>query len=133
LKLGTPNSEKPRVRFEAESLPILARGQCECNRQDMKDWGRGMWSQGAQLVCAAKNGGFVQLGFRVDQAGKYRVRVLATAAPDYGKIQIAIDDHAVGGKFDLHCGRVSPSGSLELGNHELAAGQHHLRFTADRS
>ncbi len=64
LKLGAPHSEKPRVRFEAESLPILARGQCECNRQDMKDWGRGMWSHGVQLVCVAKNGAFVQLGFR---------------------------------------------------------------------
>jgi hypothetical protein len=129
LKLGAPHSEKPRVRFEAESLPILARRQCECNRQDMKDWGRGMWSHGVQLVCVAKKGGFAQLGFKVDQAGKYRVRVLATAAPDYGKIHIAIDDHAVGGEFDLYCGRVSPSGSLELGNHQLTAGQHRLRFT----
>jgi len=95
----------------------------------MKDWGRGLWSHGVQLVCVANNGAFVQLGFKVDQAGKYRVRVLATAAPDYGKIHIAIDGHAVGGEFDLYCGRVSPSGSLELGNHKLAAGQHHLRFT----
>ena len=44
LQLGAPHSEKPRVRFEAESQPILARGQCECNRQDMEDWGRGMGS-----------------------------------------------------------------------------------------
>jgi len=129
LKLGAPHSEKPRVRFEAESLPILAHGQCECNRQDMKNWGRGMWSRGEQLTCAAKNGGFVQLGFKVEQVGKYRVRVLATAAPDYGKIHIALDGQPVGGAFDLYCGRVSPSGSLELGNHVLAAGQHHLRFT----
>jgi hypothetical protein len=129
LKLGAPHSEKPRVRFEAESLLILARGRCECSRQDMKDWGRGMWSRGEQLVSAAENGGFVQLGMKVEQAGKYRVRVLATAAPDFGKIHVAIDGHAAGGEFDLYCGRVSPSGSLELGNHQLAAGQHHLRFT----
>jgi hypothetical protein len=88
-----------------------------------------MWTHGVQLFCAAKFTGFVELGFKVDQAGKRRVRVLATAAPDYGKIRIAIDGHAVAGEFDLFCGRVSPSGSLELGNHELAAGQHHVRFT----
>jgi hypothetical protein len=31
--------------------------------------------------------------------------------------------------FDLYCGRVSPSGSLELGNHQLTPGQHRMRFT----
>jgi hypothetical protein len=130
LELGGPRSEKPHVRFEAESLPILARGQCECNSQDMKGWGGGMWSRGRQLFCAAKNAGFVEFGFRVQPAGSYRVRVLATAAPDYGKMHIGLDGHAVGRTFDLYCGRVSPSGSLELGKHALGAGQHRLRFTA---
>jgi hypothetical protein len=129
LELGSPQSEKPRVRLEAESLKILAHGQCECNPQNMKDWGRGMWSHGTQLFCLAKNAGFVELGFEVAQAGKYRVRVLATTAPDYGKIRIALDGHAMASDFDLYCGRVSPAGSLELGKHALAAGQHRLRFS----
>jgi hypothetical protein len=50
-----------------------------------------MWSQGKQLMCIAKNGGFVELGLDVRQAGRYRVRVLATAAPDYGKIRILLN------------------------------------------
>jgi hypothetical protein len=129
LELGTPQSEKPRVRFEAESLAILDRGKCECKPQDMKEWGRGMWSRGEQLLCVAEDRGFVELGFKVAKTDKYRVRVLATAAPDYGKIHITLDGHAVGGDIDLYCGRVSPSGSLELGEHELAAEQHRLRFT----
>ena len=70
VQLGPPKSEKPRIRHEAESLPILARGQCECNRQDMKDSGRGMWSQGAQLLCVAKNGGFVQLEFKAPRGAQ---------------------------------------------------------------
>jgi Papain family cysteine protease len=129
LELGAPHSEKPHVRHEAESLPILARGQCECNPQDMKKWGRGMWSRGEQLFCGAKDHGFIELGFEVRQAGKYRVRVLATAAPDYGKVRIALDGNVGGADFDLYCGRVSPSGSLELGRHALGVGQHHLRCT----
>jgi hypothetical protein len=129
MSLGAPHSEKPRVRFEAESLPILARDQCECGRQNMNSWGRGMWSQGEQLFCRATNGGFAEVGFDVDRAGKYRVRVLATAAPDYGTIHIAVDGQPVGGEFDLYSGRVSPSGSLELGTDFLAAGEHRLRFT----
>jgi hypothetical protein len=130
LDLGPPHSEKPRVRWEAESLPVVASGKCESHPQDMKDWGRGMWSNGTHLYCGAKDGGFVELGFKVAQAGKYRVRVLATAAPDFGTIRVVLDGQTVAGQFDLYCGRVSPSGSLELGTHQLAAGQHHLRCTA---
>jgi hypothetical protein len=130
MKLGRPHSERPRVRFEAESLPIAAHGQTDCSRQEMNEWGRGMWSRGEQLFCAARNGGFVTLRFKIDLPGKYRVRVLATAAPDYGKIRIVLDGRAVPGEFDLYCGRVSPSGSLELGNHELASGPHEIRFAA---
>jgi hypothetical protein len=33
------------------------------------------------------------------------------------------------GEFDLYCGRVSPAGSLELGNYHLASGEHEIRFT----
>jgi hypothetical protein len=131
VQSGAPHSEKPRIRFEAESLPIESRGHCDCETQDMEEWGRGMWSHGKQLVCIARNQGFVQLGLKVEQTGKYRVRVLATAAPDYGRIQTAIDGRAVGRPFDLYCGRVSPSGSLDLGDHELTAGQHHFRFTVE--
>jgi hypothetical protein len=51
-----------------------------------------------------------------------------TVAPDYGTIAVALDGKAVPGSFNLYSGRVTPSGSLELGNHEIAAGQHVIRF-----
>ena len=72
----------------------------------------------------------MELGFTVSKPGSYRVRVLATAAPDFGKIRIALDGEDRGRDFDLYSGRVCPSGSLELGSHELTAGKHSLRVTA---
>ena len=63
------------------------------------------------------------------QAGRYRVRLLATAAPDYGEIVVALDGAAAGTAFDLYSGRVCPAGSLELGQHNLAVGKHRLRCT----
>jgi hypothetical protein len=39
-----------------------------------------------------------------------------------------LDGKPPGQDFDLYSGRVSPSGSLELGTLDLAAGQHRLRF-----
>ena len=89
-----------------------------------------MWSQGKQLFCKARKNGFVKLVFTVSKSGSYRLRVLATAAPNFGIIRIALDRDARGLDFDLYSGRVCPSGSLELGTHELTAGKHSLRVTA---
>jgi hypothetical protein len=129
LKLGPPNSEVPVERFEAETLVVLARDRCSTNVQEMGNWGGKMWSQGKQLFCAAREGGFVELGFAIGKAGRYRLRVLATAAPDFGKIQASLDGKKLDAEFDLYSGRVSPSGSLELGTYDLKAGKHRLRFT----
>ena len=73
---------------------------------------------------------FQELGFTVSKPGSYRLRILATAAPNFGTIRIALDGDARGPDFDLYSGRVCPSGSLELGSHELTAGKHSLRVTA---
>ena len=130
LGLGPPSSEVPLERFEAESLAVLARDRCDTSEQDMGTWGGPMWSGGKQLFCSASRGGFVELGFAVRKRGRYRLRVLATAAPDFGTVRAALDGKPAGPVSDLYSGRVCPSGSLELGTHDLTAGPHSLRFTA---
>jgi hypothetical protein len=129
LQFGPPNSEVPVLRFEAESLAVLAQSRCSTTPQDMGQWGAPMWSQGKQLFCGAQEGGFMELGFAVRKAGRYRLRVLATAAPDFGIVRATLDGRPVGRDSDLCSGRVSPSGSLELGTLDFTAGQHRLRFT----
>jgi hypothetical protein len=130
LKLGAPGSEVPAERFEAESMAILARDKCESWPQKMNPWGAGMWSRAEQLFCRAEEGGSVALGFDVRSAGRYRLRLLATAAPDFGVIRVALDGKVQQPDFDLYSGRVCPAGSLELGDHELTAGKHSLRIKA---
>ena len=130
LRLGPPDSEVPVERFEAESMAVPDKGRCEAAPQDMGNSGGSMWSQGRQLLCRAQEGGFVELVFKVRKAGRWRLRVLATAAPDYGIVRAALDGKPLGQDFDLYSGRLSPAGSLELGTPDLAAGQHRLRFSA---
>jgi hypothetical protein len=98
--------------------------------QEMKPWGSGMWSQGKQLFCRAEPKGFVEVEFRVKTAGRYRVCVQGTVAPDYGIVRIALDGKPAGPAFDLYSGMVGPSGPLELGVHDLAATEHRIRFTS---
>jgi hypothetical protein len=130
LHFGPPHSEKPVERFAAASLAVLAHGRCAAARQDMSQWGGPLWTRGAQLFCNAHDGGFVELGLAVRTAGRYRLRVLATAAPDYGVVRGALDGKRLGHDFDLYSGRVCPAGSLELGTLDLATGEHRLRFTS---
>jgi Papain family cysteine protease len=130
LQWGPPHSEVPRERFQANALPVRARNRCDVSMQAMKPWGNGMRSHGKQLFCRAEPKGFVELEFNVKKAGRYRLRVEGTVAPDYGIISIALDGKPTGRKFDLYSGMVGPSGPLELGVHDLAATKHTIRFTA---
>jgi hypothetical protein len=130
VEFGPPGCEVPAKRIEAESMPVVNHDRCPTTAQDMGGWGGPMWSQGRQLFCGAEEGGFVELRFFVPNARRYRLRVLATAAPDYGIVHVALDGKLMGPGFDLYSGRVCPSGALELGAHVLSAGPHHLRFTA---
>jgi len=130
LRLGAPDSEIPTVRYEAESMPILAAGRCQASPQKMNSWGSKMWSHGEQLFCMAEKGGFVELGFVVPRDGRYRLRILGTAAPDYGRIRAALDGRELPPEFDLYSGQISPAGSLELGTHDLQTGKHRVRITA---
>jgi hypothetical protein len=132
LHFGPPHSEVPAHRYEAESLPIAARERCPTSVQSMDEWGGRMWSGDRQLFCQADAGGFVELAFEVREARRHRLRVLATAAPDYGVVRVTFTGPARGEEFDLYSGRICPSGSLELGTFDLAAGRHMLRFTAVR-
>jgi hypothetical protein len=118
----------PTVRFEAENLPVTVSTKSTAAPQDMASFGKGMWSHGKQLLCHTENGGFIDLSFVVKQDGKYRVRALATAAPDFGIVRISMGGK-VDGLFDLYSGRVCPSGPLDLGAHELTGGKHTIRFT----
>jgi hypothetical protein len=130
LSLGKTGSEHPTGRFEAAALPIVEHRDCETQVQNMGDYEPRLWTQGRQLFCKANKGGDVVLAFNVRQAGRYRVRLLATAAPDYGKLRVSLDGTTISETFDLYSGRVCPSGSLEIGLQDLAAGRHRLRCAA---
>jgi hypothetical protein len=130
LHVGPPNSEVPTFRFEGESMRVLAASGCQAAPQRMNGFSPKLWSHGEQLFCNARKDGFVRLAFDVRKPGRYRVRILGTAGPDFGTVAAALDGRNVPGTFDLYCGRVSPAGSLELGTHELGAGSHTLRITS---
>ena len=68
------------------------------------------------------------LTFSPPKTGRYGLTLYATKAPDFGSVQFALDKKPVVAPFDAYSPDVIPSGPLELGTLELAAGPHELRF-----
>jgi hypothetical protein len=130
LEYGPPRSEVPLYRFEAEAMHQVAVRRCTASQQDMSPWEGLLWSGRKQLFCLAERGGSVELALQVPQAGRYRVCILATAAPGYGVVRVELDGKRAATPFDLYSGRICPAGSLELGTFDLSAGEHRLLFTA---
>jgi hypothetical protein len=116
---------------EAEHLRVVASQNCPRYAiQDMKAWGREHWSNGKQLFCEPRKGGFVELEVDVPQSGRYRLDVHFAKAPDYGLVETSLDGRRVGPVIDGYNEAVVPSGQVGYGTFELAEGHHRLRFTA---
>lgn len=87
----------------------------------------GKWQGADQLWwTGAKPGDKLELAVPVETAGTYRVSVTLTKARDYGIVQLSLDGKKVGEPIDLYNPGVVPSRPIDLGTHELAAGQHKL-------
>jgi serine/threonine protein kinase/WD40 repeat protein len=128
----------PRVRvipgvclYEAEDLKVLAAAGChEVFVQDMAAFGREAWSNGKQMFCVAFQKGFVELQLDVPETGRYTLEVRFTRAPNYGRVQVALDGRNMGAVFEGYDERVIPAAPIRLGTVELSEGCHRLRFTA---
>ncbi len=93
----------------------------------MTDWTDGSWKDDDQLWwTGAKPGAKLDLALPVKEPGKYNVTVVLTKAPDYGIVQLALDGQKLGGPVDLYHSSVVPTGVLDLGLHDLQAGEHRL-------
>lgn len=116
--------------LEGERLRILATSHRDVlGPQDMRGFGP-HWSNDAHLwFRPPQPGAFFTLELPVRTAGTYRLAVYLTKAIDYGKVQISLDGKDVGSVFDGFNDGVIPSGKVDLGEVELTAGNHQLKFT----
>jgi hypothetical protein len=122
----TVESSKIKGAIEGEKLKILSKTDGNPEEQDMTGFGS-QWSNDAHLWwTGAKVGDKLDLALPVKQAGKYRVGMQLTKAPDYGVVQLYLDGQALGGPIDLYHESVVATGLLVLGDRELTAGDHKL-------
>ena len=96
--------------------------------QDMSGWLGRLWGGEAHaFVGATRPGDGVAYSLESPGRGKYRVALFATAARDFGVIQVRWNGEVIT-TVDLYAGRVSPTGRIPLGEIELGAGKQDLEF-----
>jgi hypothetical protein len=134
MKLSSNDAGRRRGEgvFEAEHLNFSARENCPPVVQEMGLFGAGVFRGGAQVFCLSPQHRPVAftMTLPVEQAGRYRVELYLTHAPDYGILELAIDGAPLGAPYDAWAPWVSPSGAVTFGERTLSAGKHELLFRA---
>lgn len=127
--LPRPAVPLPRpVRLEAEQWPILEQQDCKASPQTMTAFGAQLWSGGKQLFCGSGARGLIAFNLPVERAGRYRLELLTTVAPDFGTYQVSINGQKVGSVVDGFGRTVRPANRISLGPVQLAAGNNRLQF-----
>jgi hypothetical protein len=96
--------------IEGESLAVLEQTGGVAERQDMEIFGEG-WSGGAHLWWrGARPGDRLKLAFAAKGAGRRKVFLAMTKAPDYGIVRISVNGEVLAPAFDLFSEKVEPAG-----------------------
>ncbi|MGY8689001.1 MAG: DUF1587 domain-containing protein, partial [Verrucomicrobiales bacterium] len=89
------------------------------------------WSSGAHLLWHGKVGESLETSVHVSPAGRYRVTVQLTAAPDYGQSALLWNGNVLKDEIELYAPTVRLAELLDLGEITLDEGDHSfaLRLT----
>jgi len=110
--------------LEGERLKVLAKTGGNARPQELGQFA-GQWSDTSHLWWTqAKPGDKLELALPVKEPGRYRLLAALTKARDYGIVQLHLDAQKLGEPLDLFNPDVIPTGPLDLGVHELSAGEH---------
>jgi prepilin-type processing-associated H-X9-DG protein len=116
------------LNFET-AFPHIRGLDCTRSVQSMASWADpGRWVGGAQQFVAAKKGSSLAYTLRPPRAGRCRLDLYATRAPDYATLRITLDGRRLGEDVDLYGRDVAPTGRIALGAADLTAVQHVIRF-----
>ena len=125
-----PEPEVPRVKgaVEGEKMKIIAKSGGNPRMQEVAGYGDNWSGQQHLWWTNGKPGDTLDLRLPVEKAGAYALKIQLTKARDYGIVQLYLDGNKLGGPIDLYNPSVAPTGVLDMGKHELAAGDHTLRI-----
>ena len=129
-RTGWPPAVAPDELIEAEDMPVLDKSRdFTFWLQPTSGFEGGGWSKDGQMFAfGTVKGDWIELELPDLPTATYTVELFLTKSQDYGVVQVSLNDSPVGA-FDLWSGRgVVPTGSLDLGDIELAGDGDVLRL-----
>ena len=110
--------------IEFENLEVASKSSAlQVDRQNMLGFPDGVWSGGKQMTCFGGNvGDWIRLEIPVESNGTYNVKIHATKAADYGKVQFLLAGKKAG-VFDSYFAAVVNSGEINLGTTKVVDGK----------
>ncbi len=127
----TPRVSGEAIVIEGEAMRLLARTGGRSGPQDMRTF-PGRWSGDHQLFwIEGRPGDTLQVALPVRTAGRYRLLLQFTRAPDYAIVQLYLAGRRLRGPLDLYHTEVVAARPVDLGVHDLPAGEHKLAIHID--
>ncbi len=126
--MAWPNNAAAPDPVEAQDMSLVFYSDCFTGYQDMSPWGTWQWYNGDQLFVSSAEDCIVTLGLQVKTAGKYRLDLYLTSAPDFGIIQAFLDGNPIGEPINLYTPLVMPTGAIPVGTFDLTQEIHLLKF-----
>ena len=128
---------EPKYVFEAEDLRPVTSTTSEDVASDAKivhaaNLWRGIWSGDSYMhLPLRESGASAVYAFDLPRSGDYRLGVFATAARDYGVIQIELNGEPVT-EVDLYSSGTSPSGRIAVDSNTLDKGENTITLRVVR-
>jgi hypothetical protein len=127
--MAMPTNINAPEPLEAQSLGVWSISGCSSGYQNMIGFGdTHRWYHDDQLFVSSGEYCSITLGLPVTTAGRYQLDVYLTNAPDFGRVQVLLDNAPIGDPIDLFAPAVMPTGPITLGTFDLAAKTHTLTF-----
>jgi len=121
-----PVTKKVPGAIEGEKLKVLAKTSGIVKEHGTFDFGD-KWSDDAHLRWAeVRLGDKLDLALPVTTSGRFKLLAQMTKDSRFGIVQLSLDEKKIGEPIDLYSEKVVPTGELDLGTHELIAGEHKL-------
>lgn len=127
-EMVVPSNRNLKNGFEMENITILENRWTSSQVQDMTPYSARNWSGGKQLGVTAGYGSGLMVEFSVDADAVYLLTLYATTSPDYGILEVEVDDILVNDYVDLYAPFVYPTGPVGMGPYYLTKGTHQMLF-----
>lgn len=124
---GKESRENFTIKIEGEDIENVTVTAGITEKQAMQVFGP-QWSSHRQLWWNSANpSDNLKVMLPVAKAGKYQINAQFTKADDYGIFEIQLNGRKIRDSIDFYNSRVDVTGVINLGQHELKAGDNELK------